>query len=923
MYRKVAGIVIGGAAALNSATVAALGLGEMAMRSALHEPLDAEIKVTNVESLDPDQIKVRLADQKTFDMAGVDRTYFLTNLRFNVTLDGDGNATINVFTKKSVKEPFLDFLIEVRWPTGKVVRSYTALVDLPVYNQSATPVISGSVKTSPSQAVSPASSSSDDTYQSTQTVQTFSYNQESPESAENPNVAPDGSYRIQNNDTLFEIAKNVRPDNSYSINKTMLALQKINPDAFPDGNINRIRAGSILRIPTSQEINAYAADQAAQIVSNQNKVWRGAQLDGTATSEEYQSQDALPEGHLSLTSAGENDSLTPSAGEGGSANGGANADSLAASEMENAELSDKVTSLTDQINQLERLIELKDAELANLQAQLGQLNTETAPSLNDVAIVEETAAAVVEPIDTETLNINEADSSVATEEMIEATVEEVLPTPVETEIADSSLSDDINAAEAVTEEQPEPLAESAPEAVSETLEETPEVQSVASNQSSLMEKFKEFSPIHLGLFGLFIASLAAAFAIQRRNKKEREAMEEATNFEFNDFDESEDAAHVQEEVIEEAQDNPEPELTEEVQEEEASEPVILETDDALSEADIYIAYGRYDQAVSILENAIGANDDTVPLRNKLLNIYLESGNQDGFTEQYKTAITQGLAPVVTHAKDILSSSEHADWLSDVEDALIETSAEDTLDLDEATVSADEDFSFDSFESNEESQEESVEEVEESNTLAFDEDLLGDAQGEETTAFDLDQLDDDASDMDSALDIVEDSAEIVDSTDSDAFEMLELDDLEIDSEPQVANELEESAVDVVEFDVLDTLDSLDIEDSLIDSDTQVEDLADESLDESIDALAKLTENAFTDANESSFDEATDSDLDIDINDSDLDFIATTDEVGTKLDLARAYIDMGDFDGAKDMLKEVIEEGEGEQKEEANTLLESCV
>lgn len=920
MYRKVAGIVIGGAAALNSATVAALGLGEMTMRSALHEPLDAEIKVTNVESLDPEQIKVRLADQKTFDMAGVDRTYFLTNLRFNVTLDGNGNATINVFTQKSVKEPFLDFLIEVRWPTGKVVRSYTALVDLPVYNQSAAPVISSSVRTSPSQAVSPASSSSDNTYQSTQTVQTFSYNQESPKSAQNPNVAPDGSYRIQNNDTLFEIAKKIRPDNSYSINKTMLALQKINPDAFPDGNINRIRAGSILRIPTAQEINAYAADQAAQIVSNQNKVWRGAQLDGTASSEEYQSQDTLPEGHLSLTSAGESDGLTPltGEGEGESAN---NADSLAVSALENAELSDKVTSLTDQINQLERLIELKDAELASLQAQLGQQNVETAPSLNGVAIVEETAA-VVEPIETETLNIDEADSSVAMEEMVEATVEEVLPTPVETEIVDSSLSDDINTAEAITEEQPEQLAESAPEAVSETLEETPEVQSVASNQSSLMDKLKEFSPIHLGLFGLFIASIAAAFAIQRRNKKEREAMDEAVNFEFNDLDESEDSTEDQDEVLEEAQDNPEPELTEEVQEEDASEPVILETDDALSEADIYIAYGRYDQAVSILENAIGANDDTVPLRNKLLNIYLESGNQDGFTEQYKTAITQGLAPVVTYAKDILSSSEHADWLSDVEDALIETSAEDILDLDEETLSADEDFSFDSFDSNEEPQEESIDAVEESNTLAFDEDLLGDAQDTETTTFDLDQLDGVASDIESALDIVEDSAEIVDSTDSDAFEMLELDDLEIDNGLEAGNELEESTVEVVEFDVLETMESIDIEEPLIDLDMQVEGSADESLDESIDALAKLTENAFTDANESSFDEAPASDLNIDINESDLDFIATTDEVATKLDLARAYIDMGDFDGAKDMLKEVIEEGEGEQKEEANTLLESC-
>ncbi|MCY4044419.1 MAG: hypothetical protein OXE99_05005 [Cellvibrionales bacterium] len=913
MYRKVAGLVIGGAAAINSATVAALGLGEMTMRSALHEPLDAEIKVTNVDNLDPDQIKVRLADQKTFDMAGVDRTYFLSNLRFNVTLDGNGNATINVTTKKSVKEPFLDFLIEVRWPTGKVVRSYTALVDLPIFNQSAAPVISSSVKAA-SAPSNVSTASSNTTYQASETVQTYSYNQETPKSTTNPHVTPDGSYRIKNNDTLFEIAKSVRPDNSYSINKTMLALQKINPEAFPDGNINRIKAGSILRIPTAQEINAYSTDQAAQIVSTQNKVWRGAQLDSSEAVEEYQAPENLPEGHLSLTSAGESEGLSSSLGEGEGVEG-ANADSLAVSEMDNAELSNKVTSLTDQINQLERLIELKDAELASLQAQLGQQNAGSEPASTEISAVDDTVVtdeSVVEPLASETLTIDQSAEATEQETFAQTdAVEPVVSQEVLTEEApvDAGVTDDIIGEASVTAE---PIAEVAAEPSEEAIvEDVQEVVSEASSQSALMDKLKTFSPIHLGLFGLFIASLAAAFAIQRRNKKEREAIEEAINFEFAELDDSEaDTQQTEETTLVE---EPMLDATESHQEStaDAAEPVILETDDALSEADIYIAYGRYDQAVSLLENAIGANEDTVPLRNKLLSIYLESGNQEGFTEQYRTAMTQGLAPVVTHAKDILSSSEHADWLSDVEDALLDESDDGMLDLSDDLLAEGDELSLDATDINELA-------AQDISDIDFDESLLEASNTTEATAaFDVNQPDGDDAVMELEFDLSEVDTDETTADQLDTFETLDIDggdSLEIAS----ATSDSDADVEVVELDALDSLDTLDIDDSVIESKSAMH--GDNLVDDSIEALAELTENAFTD--EQSFDDIASQELDIGLDDSDLDFIATTDEVATKLDLARAYIDMGDFDGAKDMLKEVIEEGEGEQKEEANTLLESC-
>ncbi|MCK5881899.1 MAG: hypothetical protein KAG18_08480, partial [Sinobacterium sp.] len=133
MYRKLASVILV-ASAINAQYIYALGLGEMTMHSALNEPLKAEIQLKNVGDLDSTQIIVKLAEDAQFINAGIDRTFFLSNIRFSVAVDADGNGVVNLKTQKRVNEPFLDFLVEAKWPTGRVLRSYTALVDLPVYS---------------------------------------------------------------------------------------------------------------------------------------------------------------------------------------------------------------------------------------------------------------------------------------------------------------------------------------------------------------------------------------------------------------------------------------------------------------------------------------------------------------------------------------------------------------------------------------------------------------------------------------------------------------------------------------------------------------------------------------------------------------------------------------------------------------------
>ena len=116
-----------------SSGVHALGLGNIEMLSALNQPLQAEIELLSVREGETDGMIATLGSQEAFLRAGLDRPFILTQLRFNVRQRGDGTPYIEVSSKKPIVEPFLNFLIEVDWPRGRLVREYTVLLDPPVF----------------------------------------------------------------------------------------------------------------------------------------------------------------------------------------------------------------------------------------------------------------------------------------------------------------------------------------------------------------------------------------------------------------------------------------------------------------------------------------------------------------------------------------------------------------------------------------------------------------------------------------------------------------------------------------------------------------------------------------------------------------------------------------------------------------------
>ncbi len=115
----------------------ALGLGNIAMKSALNQPLDAQIELLSVQKGDLNNLTVKLGSVEDFQRVGADRAFFLTKINFEVVRRKNGTAYVQLTTAQTVTEPFLDFVVEARWPRGRILREFTVLVDPPVLSDEA------------------------------------------------------------------------------------------------------------------------------------------------------------------------------------------------------------------------------------------------------------------------------------------------------------------------------------------------------------------------------------------------------------------------------------------------------------------------------------------------------------------------------------------------------------------------------------------------------------------------------------------------------------------------------------------------------------------------------------------------------------------------------------------------------------------
>jgi pilus assembly protein FimV len=283
MRRYLPRLVLTGAL-LSPMSVWALGLGEIRLNSSLNQPFDAEIELISPTAEELQSLKVGLAGNDVFARLNIDRPSFLSGFDFSITRTRDGGAAIRVRSSRSVTEPFVTLLVEASWARGRLVREYTVLLDPPVFAPSqgapaaplATPqsgARSEGVVERPAPQPAPAPQEP-----------VASAPTPPPAAAPAPRPAPSasGDYTVQRNDTLWRIASRVNPGSPAVVNQTMIALYRANPQAF-DGNINRLRAGSVLRIPDLAEIETISTREAAAEVARQTSEWTGAlQADSSA-----------------------------------------------------------------------------------------------------------------------------------------------------------------------------------------------------------------------------------------------------------------------------------------------------------------------------------------------------------------------------------------------------------------------------------------------------------------------------------------------------------------------------------------------------------------------------------------------------------------------------------------------------------------
>ncbi|MEP5174609.1 type IV pilus assembly protein FimV, partial [Marinobacter alexandrii] len=130
--RKLA-VALALAGGLGSSVAQALGLGEIELQSYLNEPLDAEINLPQSRGVDPGDVFVNVAPESAYERVGLSRNQFLSKLRFQVVTQNDGSLAVNVSSREPLREPYLNFLLEMTWPSGRLMREYAVLVDPPVY----------------------------------------------------------------------------------------------------------------------------------------------------------------------------------------------------------------------------------------------------------------------------------------------------------------------------------------------------------------------------------------------------------------------------------------------------------------------------------------------------------------------------------------------------------------------------------------------------------------------------------------------------------------------------------------------------------------------------------------------------------------------------------------------------------------------
>lgn len=428
--RRYARTALGLALALASGAAAALGLGQIEVKSRLGQPFLAEIPIVTSDPSELENLQAELASPLVFARIGLQPPMgAVAQLKFTSALDAAGRPVIRVTTDQPVNEPLLTFLVSVDWGQGRLVREYAALVDAPrTVSAPLQPDITETVVSEPNLIERPVEQAPPAPAESPEEAVAEALAREENAAADNeipaapqpeapaqvaiatpprapvpePAGALSGEYAVRRGDTLSEIAGRMQGE-GFTLDQTMIALLRANPDAFIGGNINRLKAGAVLAMPAGEELASVDAGQARRLVASQIQQWRDARravpqpaveggivasaangagaaaTAGAGASTAAAGADArleiVPPGANRATQAGTQSGID-AGGEGQMLRQELqqNQETIAAREAEVQELKSRIAELEQLQQKQQQLISMKDSELAAAQQRLARSN---------------------------------------------------------------------------------------------------------------------------------------------------------------------------------------------------------------------------------------------------------------------------------------------------------------------------------------------------------------------------------------------------------------------------------------------------------------------------------------------------------------------------------------------------------------------
>lgn len=240
----------------------ALSLGRIAVLSALGEPLRAEIDILDINAEETASLKTSVASQDAFRSSGMEYNAALNGLQISLQKRPDGRSYLRISSDRAVNDPFVDLILEASWSSGRIVRDYTMLFDPPNLKQTP-PVapLAPQVSPAPSSVVAPSRPTPSAAPSRAETTR--------PAPASRPTTASK-SVTIKTGDNASKIAAANKPE-GISLDQMLVAILRANPDAFIGGNINRLRAGTVINMPDAEQAQATPAREASQIVQAQSR----------------------------------------------------------------------------------------------------------------------------------------------------------------------------------------------------------------------------------------------------------------------------------------------------------------------------------------------------------------------------------------------------------------------------------------------------------------------------------------------------------------------------------------------------------------------------------------------------------------------------------------------------------------------------